>query len=51
MFIDLWINPLSRIGFPSLINLTSLFPFQGLLGGIFHIYSDLMENYGIKLLN
>ena len=31
--------------FPILINLTSPFPFQGMLGGIFHFYSNFNRTF------
>ena len=35
-----WLTHLSQMGFPTLINWSSLFPFKGLLGGIFSFYSN-----------
>ena len=36
---------LCRMDFPILINWTSPFPFLGLLGGIFHFYSNFKRNF------
>ena len=36
----LFLTHLSRMKFPSIINWTSPFPMLGLLGGIFHFYSN-----------
>ena len=36
---------LSRMGFPTIINWASLFPYQGLLGGILLLYSNFNRTF------
>ena len=37
--------------FPSVMNLTSLFPILGLLGGIFHFYSNFKRNLSKQIVD
>ena len=40
-----YLTHLSGMEFPTIINWTSLFPFLGLLGGIFNFYSNFKRNF------